>query len=287
MLHYIAKLKEEKKLKAAQKAEAAKLQAQKATEGSKKSEKKLRKREADDENPEDFIDPVTPAGEKKQLSHQMAKQYSPSAVEKSWYSWWERSGFFMADSSCSRPPFTIVLPPPNVTVALHIGHGLTAAIQDTIIRWRRMSGDNTLWVPGMDHAGIATQVVVEKKLMRESKLTRHDVGREKFISEVWKWKNEYGGTILNQERRLGASLDWSRECFTMDEKRCKAVIEAFVRLYREGLIYRDHRLVNWDCTLRTAISDIEKLYRGAQKNDMNLGICSRSNDVVEPMVKPQ
>ncbi|ONK76325.1 uncharacterized protein A4U43_C03F26410 [Asparagus officinalis] len=153
-----AKLKEEKKLKAAQKAEAAKLQAQKATEGSKKSEKKLRKREADDENPEDFIDPVTPAGEKKQLSHQMAKQYSPSAVEKSWYSWWERSGFFMADSSCSRPPFTIVLPPPNVTGALHIGHGLTAAIQDTIIRWRRMSGDNTLWVPGMDHAGIATQV---------------------------------------------------------------------------------------------------------------------------------
>ncbi|KAJ6819284.1 valine--tRNA ligase, mitochondrial 1 isoform X3 [Iris pallida] len=120
-----------------------------------------------------------------------------------------------------------------------------------------MSGYNTLWVPGMDHAGIATQVVVEKKLMREKKLTRHDIGREKFVSEVWKWKNDYGGTILNQERRLGASLDWSRECFTMDERRSKAVTEAFVRLYQEGLIYRDQRLVNWDCTLRTAISDIE------------------------------
>ncbi|KAG0496382.1 hypothetical protein HPP92_001073 [Vanilla planifolia] len=157
----------------------------------------------------------------------------------------------------SKPPFVIVLPPPNVTGALHIGHGLTASIQDLIIRWRRMSGYNALWVPGMDHAGISTQVVVEKKLMRESKLSRHDVGREKFVAEVWKWKNKYGGTILDQERRLGASLDWSRECFTMDERRSRAVTEAFVKLYREGLIYRDHRLVNWDCTLRTAISDIE------------------------------
>lgn len=250
-------MKEEKKLKAAQKAEAAKLQAQKGTEGSKKNEKKLRKKDAEGENPEDFVDPATPAGEKKQLSRQMAKQYSPSAVEKSWYTWWENSGFFVADAGSPKPPFTIVLPPPNVTGALHIGHGLTAAIQDTIVRWRRMSGYNTLWVPGMDHAGIATQVVVEKKLMRERKLTRHDIGREKFIAEVWKWKEEYGGTILNQERRLGASLDWSRECFTMDEKRSTAVTEAFVRLYREGLIYRDHRLVNWDCRLRTAISDIE------------------------------
>ncbi|KAK1591345.1 hypothetical protein Q3G72_006241 [Acer saccharum] len=150
-----------------------------------------------------------------------------------------------------------VLPPPNVTGALHIGHALTAAIQDTIIRWKRMSGYNALWVPGMDHAGIATQVVVEKKLMRERHLTRHDVGREEFLSEVLNWTKEYGGTILRQLRRLGASLDWSRECFTMDEKRSRAVTEAFVRLYEEGLIYRDIRLVNWDFVLRTAIGNME------------------------------
>lgn len=250
-----AKLKEEKKLKAAQKAEAAKFQ--KANDGPKKVDRKNRKKDPEDENPDDFAEPATPTGTKKLLSRQMAKQYSPSAVEKSWYAWWETSGFFIADAKSSKPPFVIVLPPPNVTGALHIGHGLTASIQDLIIRWRRMSGYNALWVPGMDHAGIATQVIVEKKLMRESKLTRHDLGREKFVSEVWKWKNEYGGTILNQERRLGASLDWSRECFTMDETRSRAVTEAFVKLYREGLIYRDYRLVNWDCTLRTAISDIE------------------------------
>nr|XP_009777960.1 PREDICTED: valine--tRNA ligase-like [Nicotiana sylvestris] len=211
----------------------------------------------------------------------------------------------------------LVLPPPNVTGALHIGHALTASIEDTISRWRRMSGYNTLWIPGMDHAGIATQsiwnyvlltavtqeeysiytalvpgtelvqslnmicklletgfldhmsifrkerwtkVVVEKKIMRERNQTRHDIGRESFISEVWNWKNECGGTILKQLRRLGASLDWSRECFTMDEKRSKAVTEAFVRLGNEGLIYRAPRMVHWDCVLRTAISDIEVEY---------------------------
>ncbi|KAA8528160.1 hypothetical protein F0562_035589 [Nyssa sinensis] len=255
-----AREKELKKLKAAQKAEAAKLQAQQVSNASKVGKRKNIKREAGDENPEDYIDPDTSFGEKKQLSRQMAKQYDPSAVEKSWYTWWEKSGFFVADSSSVKPPFVIVLPPPNVTGALHIGHALTCAIQDTIIRWRRMSGYNTLWVPGMDHAGIATQVVVEKKIMRERQLTRHDFGRERFVSEVWNWKNEYGGAILEQLRCLGASLDWSRECFTMDEKRSNAVTEAFVRLYKEGLIYRDLRLVNWDCVLRTAISDIEVEY---------------------------
>ncbi|KAK9987823.1 hypothetical protein SO802_028062 [Lithocarpus litseifolius] len=199
-----------------------------------------------EENSEDFLDPETPFGEKKRLSSQMAKQ---------WYAWWEKSGFFVADAKSSKPPFVIVLPPPNVTGALHIGHALTAAVEDTIIRWRKMSGYNTLWVPGMDHTGIATQVVVEKKIMRERKLTRHDIGREKFISEDW--KNKFGGTILQQLRRLGASLDWSRECFIMDEKRSRAVTEAFVRLYKENLVYRGERLVNWDCVLRIAISDIE------------------------------
>ncbi|CAN6453689.1 unnamed protein product [Victoria cruziana] len=251
-----AKEKELKKLKAKQKAEAA-AQALKESSNSKKVEKRSTKRDNVQENAEDFVDPVTPPGEKKKLSRQLAKQYNPSAVETAWYAWWEKSGFFMADTSSDKRPFVIVLPPPNVTGALHIGHGLTAAIEDTIVRWRRMSGYNALWVPGMDHAGIATQVVVEKKLMRERKLTRHDVGRENFVGEVWKWKEEYGGTILKQERRLGASLDWTRECFTMDAKRSRAVTEAFVRLYKEGLIYRDLRLVNWDCVLRTAISDIE------------------------------
>ncbi|XP_022882885.1 valine--tRNA ligase, mitochondrial 1-like isoform X2 [Olea europaea var. sylvestris] len=255
-----AKEKELKKLKAAQKAEAAKLQAQQASNAPKSGKKKSVKREAEEENPDDYIDPETLVGEKKKLSLQMAKTFNPSAVEKSWYAWWEKSKFFEADPSSSKPPFVIVLPPPNVTGALHIGHALTAAIQDTIIRWRRMSGYNTLWVPGTDHAGIATQVVVEKKIMRERKLTRHDIGRESFVTEVWKWKDEYGGTILKQLRGLGASLDWSRECFTMDEKRSRAVTEAFVRLYKEGLIYRDLRLVNWDCVLRTAISDIEVDY---------------------------
>ncbi|KAL0316246.1 UNVERIFIED_CONTAM: Valine--tRNA ligase, mitochondrial 1 [Sesamum radiatum] len=206
-----AREKELKKIKAAQKAAAAKLQAQQPATTTKSEKKKNAKREAEEENPEDYADPETPFGEKKKLSRQMAKTYNPNAVESSWYEWWEKSNFFEADPKSSKPPFVIVLPPPNVTGALHIGHALTAAIQDTIIRWRRMSGYNTLWVPGMDHAGIATQVVVEKKLMREMKLTRHDVGRERFVAEVWKWKNEYGGTILKQLRRLGASLDWTRE----------------------------------------------------------------------------
>ncbi|PUZ38372.1 hypothetical protein GQ55_9G191100 [Panicum hallii var. hallii] len=249
---------EEKKIKAKQK-EAPRLQAQAVSDGggAKKSDKKLRKKGAMDESPEDFIDPETPAGQKKLLASQMAKQYSPAAVEKSWYAWWESSRYFEVDAASSKPPFVIVQPPPNVTGVLHIGHAITAAIEDAIIRWRRMSGYNALWVPGMDHAGIATQVVVEKKLMREKNLSRHDVGREKFLCEVLKWKEQHGGAILKQLRILGASLDWSRECFTMDELRSKAVTGAFVRLYKDGLIYRAHRLVNWDCTLRTAISDIE------------------------------
>ncbi|KAL9243450.1 hypothetical protein vseg_017336 [Gypsophila vaccaria] len=254
-----AREKELKRQKAALKAEAAKLQAQKASNLSKKSDRKNVKK-VEEEDPAIFLDPETPVGEKKRLSPVMAKQYSPAAVERAWYDWWEKSSYFVADSSSSKPPFVIVLPPPNVTGALHIGHALTSSIEDLIIRWRRMSGYNTLWVPGMDHAGIATQVVVEKRIMRERKLTRHDLGRENFVTEVWKWKDEYGGKILKQQRQLGATLDWSRECFTMDEKRSKAVTEGFVRLYNEGLIYRDLRLVNWDCVLRTAISDIEVEY---------------------------
>ncbi|CAH8388948.1 unnamed protein product [Eruca vesicaria subsp. sativa] len=180
----------------------------------KKNRKKSSQRDAPEENPEDFVDPETPVGERKMLSLQMAKQYSPAAVERSWYAWWEKDGFFIADAKSSRPKFVIVLPPPNVTGVLHIGHALTTAIQDLIIRWKRMSGFNVLWVPGMDHAGIATQITVEKNL----KISRHDLGRENFIKEVWKWKEQKGSTILTQLRRLGASLDWSREVEHIDIK---------------------------------------------------------------------
>ncbi|KAG6773646.1 hypothetical protein POTOM_020938 [Populus tomentosa] len=226
-----AREKELKKLKAAQKEAKFKVQLQ--------SKKKSRREEEEKvvEEEEDYRDPLTPSGQKKRLSAIMPKNYNPSNVEKCWYEWWEASGFFVADANSSKPPFVILLPPPNVTGNLHLGHALTAAIQDTMIRWKRMSGFNALWVPGLDHAGIATQVVVEKKLMRDRRSTRHDLGREKFVSEVWKWKHEHGGNILKQLRRLGASLDWSRECFTMDEKRSKAVIEEFVRLFKERLIY--------------------------------------------------
>lgn len=153
--------------------------------------------------------------------------------------------------------FTIIIPPPNVTGSLHLGHALTNAIQDCIVRWHRMSGRTTLWVPGCDHAGIATQVVVEKKLMREQKLTRHDLGREKFVDKVWQWRNEKGDRIYDQLRAMGSSYDWSRTRFTMDPSLCRAVTEAFVRLHEDGSVYRSSRLVNWSCTLRSAISDIE------------------------------
>lgn len=153
--------------------------------------------------------------------------------------------------------FVMVIPPPNVTGSLHLGHGLTTAIEDCITRWHRMNGVTTVWIPGCDHAGIATQVVVEKKVWREEKKTRHDLGREKFIEKIWSWRNEKGDRIYEQFRRLGASVDWGRTFFTMDPNMSKAVTEAFVRLHEDGSIYRSSRLVNWSCALRSAISDIE------------------------------
>ncbi|XP_055691669.1 valine--tRNA ligase [Lutzomyia longipalpis] len=203
-------------------------------------------------------------GEKKDLSGSFPDAYSPKYVEAAWYSWWEKEGFFKPEYGRSyireanpKGVFSIVIPPPNVTGSLHLGHALTNAIEDAITRWHRMRGRTTLWVPGCDHAGIATQVVVEKKLWREQKLTRHDIGREAFIERIWAWRNEKGDRIYDQLRRLGSSPDWSRVAFTMDPKLCRAVVEAFVRLYDSGYIYRSSRLVNWSCTLRSAISDIE------------------------------
>jgi valyl-tRNA synthetase len=184
------------------------------------------------------------------------KTYSPSEIEPRLYEGWERAGAFAADPGSNAQPYTIMIPPPNVTGSLHMGHALTFTVQDTLIRWRRMQGRDVLWQPGTDHAGIATQMVVER-LLAEQGIDRRDLGREKFIERVWQWKAESGGTITRQLRRLGASLDWPRERFTMDDGLSAAVREVFVTLYRQGLIYRDRRLVNWDPKLQTAISDLE------------------------------
>ncbi|MBK8134040.1 MAG: valine--tRNA ligase [Gammaproteobacteria bacterium] len=184
----------------------------------------------------------------------MDKTYQPGTIEQHWYQIWEERGYFKPQGAGD--PFCIMIPPPNVTGSLHMGHGFQDAIMDALIRLRRMQGRNTLWQVGTDHAGIATQMVVERQLEAEG-LSRHDLGREAFIDRVWRWKAESGGTITRQLRRLGASTDWSRERFTMDEGFSRAVREAFVRLHEKGLIYRGQRLVNWDPQLHTAISDLE------------------------------
>jgi len=184
------------------------------------------------------------------------KHYDPQAVEPRLYDRWEAEGTFSADPGSPADPYTIMIPPPNVTGSLHMGHALTFTLQDVLIRFHRMRGRDALWQPGSDHAGIATQMVVERNLEAEG-LTRHDLGRERFIERVWAWKAESGGTITRQLRRLGASLDWPRERFTMDDGLSAAVRTIFVRLHRDGLIYRDKRLVNWDPKLHTAISDLE------------------------------
>jgi len=184
----------------------------------------------------------------------MKKAYDSNEIEQKIYEHWEQSGYFKPQGKGES--YCIMIPPPNVTGSLHMGHGFQNAIMDALIRFHRMKGNNTLWQPGMDHAGIATQMVVERRLLTENK-TRHEIGRESFVEKVWEWKGESGDRILQQSRRLGASADWSRACFTMDEHFVHAVQDVFIRLYEEGLIYRGKRLVNWDPVLQTAISDLE------------------------------
>ena len=184
----------------------------------------------------------------------MDKTYQPHDIESRWYAEWESKNYFAPQGSGE--PYTIMIPPPNVTGSLHMGHGFNNAIMDALIRFRRMQGRNTLWQPGTDHAGIATQMVVERQLGAQG-VSRHDLGRDKFLEKVWEWKEQSGGTITRQIRRLGSSVDWSRERFTMDDGLSEAVKEAFVRLHEDGLIYRGKRLVNWDTKLHTAISDLE------------------------------
>ncbi len=186
----------------------------------------------------------------------MEKTYDPHSIEQRWYQTWEQNGYFAPQGA--GPAYCIMIPPPNVTGSLHMGHAFQDTIMDTLTRYHRMKGENTLWQAGTDHAGIATQMVVERQLAAQGK-SRHDLGRDEFIAEIWKWKEHSGGTITRQLRRLGASLDWSRERFTMDDGLSEAVREVFVRLHEEGLIYRGKRLVNWDPVLHTAVSDLEVL----------------------------
>lgn len=198
----------------------------------------------------------TPANQ-TQSEPSLDKTYNPTEIEQPLYNHWEKNGYFKPNGDTSRESFCIVIPPPNVTGSLHMGHAFQQTIMDTMVRYQRMQGKNTLWQAGTDHAGIATQMVVERKIAAEEGKTRHDYGRDAFIDKIWQWKAESGGNITNQMRRLGNSVDWERERFTMDEGLSKAVKEAFVRLYQEDLIYRGKRLVNWDPKLRTAISDLE------------------------------
>jgi valyl-tRNA synthetase len=188
------------------------------------------------------------------------KSYDPHQVEEKWYQYWTEHSYFRADEDSERKAYSIVIPPPNVTGVLHIGHALNNTLQDILIRFKRMEGYNVLWMPGTDHAGIATQNVVEKQLLEEG-LDRHDLGREKFIERVWRWKEQSGGTIISQLKKLGASCDWSRERFTMDEGLSEAVKEVFIRLYQEGLIYRSHYIINWCPRCQTALSDLEVEYQ--------------------------
>lgn len=197
------------------------------------------------------------------MHSELPKHYQPAEVEERWSALWAEGGYFSPAADDPGEPYCIAIPPPNVTGALHMGHGLDETIQDTLVRYHRMKGRKALWVPGTDHAGIATQHVVAEKLLREGR-RRQDLGREAFIEEVWKWKEEHGNRIVNQLKRLGCSCDWSREAFTLDDARARAVRVAFKTLHDRGLIYRGEYLVNWDPVSLTALSDDEVEYEEEQ-----------------------
>ncbi|SFR54161.1 valine--tRNA ligase [Thiomicrospira sp. ALE5] len=218
----------------------------------------------------------------------MDKHFDPTTIEAKWYQTWENAGYFSPNTDSDKAPYCIMIPPPNVTGSLHMGHAFQDTIMDTLIRLNRMQGKPTLWQPGTDHAGIATQMVVERQLAAKG-LSRHDLGRDKFIDEIWKWKAESGGTITQQLRRLGASPDWSRERFTMDDGLSNAVKEVFVRLHEEGLIYRGKRLVNWDPVLHTAVSDLEVVSEEEQGNlwHMRYPLTDGSGHLVVATTRPE
>ncbi|MCK4883186.1 MAG: class I tRNA ligase family protein, partial [Candidatus Omnitrophica bacterium] len=195
----------------------------------------------------------------------LSKRFDFKAIDDKWCTHWEKENLFHARANSGKDPYTIVIPPPNVTGILHMGHALNNTLQDIIIRYKRMKGYEALWMPGTDHAGIATQNVVEKQLAKEGK-TRQDVGREAFLERLWSWKKQYGDTIIHQLKRLGSSCDWSRTRFTMDDGYSSAVREVFVRLYEKGLIYRGEYIINWCPRCHTALSDEEAEHHEMQGN---------------------
>lgn len=197
--------------------------------------------------------------------NEIPSRYNPKETEDKWYKFWQEHNYFCAKANPQKKPFCIVIPPPNVTGILHMGHALNNTIQDILIRYQRMKGKETLWMPGTDHAGIATQNVVEKSIAKEG-LKRQDLGREKFIERVWQWKEQYGSTIIKQLKKLGASCDWARTRFTMDEDYSRAVTEVFIRLYEKGLIYQGNYIINWCPRCQTALSDEEAPHQELQGN---------------------
>jgi len=213
--------------------------------------------------------------------------YNHTNIEKKIYDYWEKNNFFKPKKN-NKKHFSIVIPPPNVTGSLHMGHALNNSLQDLLVRFYRMNGYETLWQPGTDHAGIATQAIVEKKLL-EKGIKKKELGRDKFINEVWKWKNESGDKILNQLKKLGCSCDWSRNRFTMDEDLSKAVIKSFVELYKNKLIYKDTKLVNWDTKLETAISDLEVEQKEVQSNlyYIKYQITNENNFIIIATTRPE
>lgn len=188
---------------------------------------------------------------------ELAKQYEPKEAQSKWFSFWEERGYFDANPNPDKKPHTIMIPLPNVTGALHMGHALNGTLQDLLTRWRRMQGYEALWMPGTDHAGIATQAVVERRMLEEEGLTRHDVGREALVERIWKWKDKFEERIISQQKMLGASCDWRRVRFTLDDVCSRAVRRTFFKFFKDGLIYRGKRLVNWDTYLQTAVADDE------------------------------
>jgi valyl-tRNA synthetase len=191
------------------------------------------------------------------MATELPKQYDPKEAQLRWLAFWDQGGYFHSRPDPNREPFTIVIPPPNVTGALHMGHALNNTLQDVLIRWRRMQGRNTLWMPGTDHAGIATQAVVERRLKETENKTRRDVGREELVRRIWQWKDQYEARILGQLRELGCSCDWARTRFTLDAVCARAVRTTFFKMFRDGYIFRGKRLVNWDTHLQTAVADDE------------------------------
>ncbi|HEY1186948.1 MAG TPA: class I tRNA ligase family protein, partial [Gemmata sp.] len=196
------------------------------------------------------------------MATELPKAYDPKAAQEKWLTFWESKGYFHSEppegkSPPAKKPYTIVIPPPNVTGALHMGHALNNTLQDVLIRWKRMQGFNALWMPGTDHAGIATQSVVERLILAQEKKTRHDLGRDELVKRIWAWKDKYEARILGQLREIGASCDWKRTRFTLDPVCARAVRETFFRMFRDGYIYRGKRLVNWDTQLQTSVADDE------------------------------